>query len=890
MNGDVHGDPLRLLWAKTKGGGDERHALLYHMIDSGQVALALWEHAFTDGLRARLAGALALTEEEAGRVFACWIALHDVGKASPAFQRQCPAVAARLHEAGLLFPASGDFSPEPHGLVSTWVLAEVLRASALTKAQAADLARALGGHHGVLPTRSRTLSPHRAANLGGAAWEAARHGLTALVWQVFSPPPVRSFPDGERERNSFLALFAGWASVADWIASIAERFWCADGARPLSDYVEYARKQARLALRELGWVGWRPVGETPDFRQVFPFAPNPVQQAVIAAARTAELPALAIIEAPTGSGKTETALYAADKWLQRALGRGLYVAMPTQATSNQMFGRVVEALAKLHPGSLLNVQLVHGHALHSDAVADISLAAVDEDTTARVAALEWFFPRKRSLLAPFGVGTVDQSFLSVMQTKHFFVRLFGLARKVVVFDEVHAYDVYMNEVFLRLLNWLHAAGTSVIVLSATLPSRTRRELARAYGGCAPDGEEPAFPRLTLVAGGRTTTLPLPPAGSRTLRLLRLDATPDAIVAYLRPRLAGGGCAAVICNTVGRAQELYQHVREAALVQPDDCLLFHARFPFAWRQEKERQVLGRFGKSGERRERAIVVATQVIEQSLDLDFDYMVSDLCPVDLLIQRAGRLWRHDRSARPAKEPELALLGPGRTSAGDPDFGPSAHIYEPYYLLRTLACLEDKESLVLPAESAALVEAVYDEAEPTGGAGPLAALIAQARERMERERRASVASARARLVLPPEDEDFLTGENAALEEDAPQVHEALRALTREAPEGVTLICLHRLPTGALGGDPARPGEPLDPWARPTPEAARQLLALGVQIQRPDLVAYYGKQPPPEAWREHPTLRHCRLAIFEDGVCRPEGQRFALLLDRELGLRVAKEV
>jgi CRISPR-associated endonuclease/helicase Cas3 len=393
-----------------------------------------------------------------------------------------------------------------------------------------------------------------------------------------------------------------------------------------------------------------------------------------------------------------------------------------------------------------------------------------------------------------------------------------------------------------------------------------------------------------VAGGRTTALPLPPAGERTLRLVRLDATPEAIVAYLRTRLAGGGCAAVICNTVGRAQELYRYVRDAALVKPADCLLFHARFPFAWRQEKECQVLRRFGKSGERPERAIVVATQVIEQSLDLDFDYMASDLCPVDLLIQRAGRLWRHDRPTRPAKEPELALAVPGRTSAGHPDFGPSAHVYEPFYLLRTLACLEGKESLILPAESAALVEAVYDEAAQTGGAGLLAAPIAQACEKMQRERRASVANARTRLVLPPEDEDFLTGENVALEEDAPQVHEALRALTRETPEGVTLICLHRLPTGDLGGDPARPGETLDPGAFVTPEAAKRLLALGVQIQRPDLVAYYGKQPPPAAWREHPTLRHCRLAVFADGVSRLEGTPYSLLLDRELGLRVSKEV
>lgn len=144
--------------------------------------------------------------------------------------------------------------------------------------------------------------------------------------------------------------------------------------------------------------------------------------------------------------------------------------------------------------------------------------------------------------------------------------------------------------------------------------------------------------------------------------------------------------------------------------------------------------------------------------------------------------------------------------------------------------------------------------------------------------------------MLPPEDEDFLAGENAALEEDAPQVHEALRALTREASEGVTLICLHRLPGGGLGDDPERTGALLDLAEPPTAEGAKRLLDLGVQVQRQDLVRYFAAQPPPAAWREHPTLRHCRPAVFENGVCRPEGLPCTLVLDRELGLRVTKEV
>ena len=229
------------------------------------------------------------------------------------------------------------------------------------------------------------------------------------------------------------------------------------------------------------------------------------------------MPTLIVIEAPTGIGKTELALYIADCWLQQHAGRGLYVAMPTQSTSNQMYTRVGEFLHQRYPDSPINFHLVHGQAAWLDELKQqVELQGVGDDGKAHLVAENWFNPRKRTLLAPFGVGTVDQALMSVLQTKHFFVRLFGLSHKVVIFDEVHAYDTYMNTIFHLLLTWLSAIGTSVIILSATLPGSTRRALVKAYTGKDLPTSELQYPALTIANAEQQNTLPLPKPDSYTL--------------------------------------------------------------------------------------------------------------------------------------------------------------------------------------------------------------------------------------------------------------------------------------------------------------------------------------------------------------------------------------
>lgn len=523
----------------------------------------------------------------------------------------------------------------------------------------------------------------------------------------------------------------------------------------------------------------------------------------------------------------------------------------------------------------------------------LRLETADENPEGTVAAMAWFFPRKRSLLAPFGVGTVDQALLSVLQARHFFVRLFALSHKTVVFDEVHAYDTYMSTIFQRLLGWLRAVGASVVILSATLPAQTRRALLRAYvQSDDPVVPEVSYPAITWATGVEAGAVPIEAPQSRTIALEWVGQELANIAARLREDLREGGCAAVICNTVRQAQEVYSALRESQIVPTEHLTLFHARFPPAWRSSIEQKVLSCFGKTGERPQRAIVVATQVIEQSLDLDFDLMVTELAPVDLLLQRAGRLHRHERPDRPepVSTPCLVLITP-EESGQVPTFGSSAWVYEPFVLLRSYLALGERAHVVVPEDTEGLIESVYaEESEKPADLTPeLTLALAEAREQMSRREMTEQNEARIRLVPKPGDWRLLNACTALLQEDKPEVHRALQALTRLIPPGVSLACLHRTPAG-LTLEPDGSGPTVDLSLSPQSDMARELALRTVSVSHRGVLGYLLDQQVPLGWHDHPLLRTHRVAIFARGVCVIPDCPYVLRLDRELGLEIEKEV
>jgi CRISPR-associated endonuclease/helicase Cas3 len=334
-----------------------------------------------------------------------------------------------------------------------------------------------------------------------------------------------------------------------------------------------------------------------------------------------------------------------------------------------------------------------------------SIAPADQPAGAQCAA--WIADdRRKAFLAEIGVGTIDQAIMAVLPTRHAPLRLLGLSRQVLIVDEAHAYDAYVGEELRQLLAFHAALGGSAIVLSATLTAAQRADLQGAFlGGIGveadPDGAE-AYPLVTTTAASGIVAEPcrLAPDLERRVAVERM-ATSAAVIEAVTAASRAGAAVAWVRNSVDDAIE----ARAALAAMGIEAMLFHARFAIGDRQDIEAEVLGRFGRhSGpEQRLGRVVVATQVIEQSLDLDFDLIVTDLAPADLVIQRAGRLWRHDRGARPIPGPRLLLLSPEPVDEPPPDWlGPelrrTGFVYPDHALLwRSARALLDAGCIETP-------------------------------------------------------------------------------------------------------------------------------------------------------------------------------------------------
>ncbi len=403
---------------------------------------------------------------------------------------------------------------------------------------------------------------------------------------------------------------------------------------------------------------------------------------------------------------------------------GIYFALPTQTTSNRIHRRVADFVERLAPGA--GTRLVHGNSWLHDVAP--SLGGCQEgnakDREGRHDGRDWFASSRRALLAPFGVGTVDQALLGVVSAKHFFVRQYALAGKVVILDEVHSYDLYTGTLLDRLVARLRDLGATVIVLSATLTAARRRQLLGLSDGALEASA--AYPLLSanLGAGGsggsEVCQFAVPPDPPRTVHVRFMPG--DDLVDACLDRANRGECVLWIRNTVNDAQETYRHLCGRNHEGGPEIALLHARFPLFRREALENEWLERLGKSRVRRpgRGCVLVSTQVAEQSVDIDADLLITDLAPTDMLLQRLGRLWRHP-GQRPiaCAKPEVWVGSPLLDLAGLRDassegiaaaFGKSSRVYAPYVLLRTFVLWRDRTELTLPDDIRPLLEATYVE------------------------------------------------------------------------------------------------------------------------------------------------------------------------------------
>lgn len=792
-------------WGKADPAIGGHHLAVFHCLDVAAMASALLARSRT--LQSRFATVLGVSTEQLTPTLCCLIALHDFGKLDWRFQVKAVDQAERLNPQWKGLKSDG----YDHGAEGYRQFLELLKSQESTFAQllgreSLPLLRAVCGHHGTLPLARR--AQQRTVQVGKnqltSADKSARIEWLADVVELFKARGAALPWKGEVTQVG-VELLAGFCSVCDWLGSqvrseSAAYFTYCEAPRPHPEYFEAAKQIAMRMLDEVPIAGATPSGAT--FSDLFAgFQPRDIQL-VSEALTLAEGPTLVVIEARMGSGKTEAALSLASRLMARGDASGVYVALPTMATSNGMFARIQPLATKLFRGEV-NLRLAHGRARANDSFDALIRRSIrgrlnDVEAEADVVCARWFLARKRALLGQLGVGTVDQAMQGALKVRHNFVRLYGLATSVVVVDELHAYDAYMEVILERLVEWLGALRAPVILLSATLPAERRSFFAAAYARGAgwprpPSSAEtdPAavpYPLVTVASREGVCAIPADPDSIASTPSITVGVTftgePEAELLPSLLEAVGRGARVVwIRNTVTQAQNAWAAAR--ALDPHARVSIFHARLRGKDRQRAERAALARFGREGPA-EGALLIATQVVEQSLDLDFDRMITDLAPIDLVLQRVGRLHRHEDRKRPPgfEQPRLLVVAPAPADAAALRFGPSAFVYDAVTLSLSLDALRSMRELKLPSQIRPLVEGIYDpvlrrqhiEASPQ-------ATELQARESKRQAELAAKRDKARELCIAPSSYDP-AGSIESFDDD----DESLQALTRDGRSTTLLL------------------------------------------------------------------------------------------------------
>ena len=941
----VHGERLsaaaRTVWAKYDRSTDGWLPLWRHMADSGAVARLLWDRWLPPQVHRVIAECLPGGEEEARRL-AIWLAAtHDIGKATPAFACQVEPLAARMRDAGLDMPPARmlDRKQAPHALAGQVLLQQWLEERYCWPRRAPiQFAIMVGGHHGVPPAATDihhlAMREHLLRTPDCAAlWKRVQWEILDFCADACGVRGHLSHWHEVKLSQPAQVLLTALVIVADWIASNSDLFpYFPDAAR------QDERERVAAAWRGLNlpepWRAREPTEEparffTSRFRLPPQARVRPVQARALEAARSMSSPGLMIIEAPMGEGKTEAALAVAEVFAARSGAGGCFVALPTMATGNAMFSRVLRWLRRLFTGrdGAHSVFLAHSKAVLNEEFTGLvragrrAVRGVDADggagewrhredlrrPSAELVAHQWLLGRKKGVLASFVVGTIDQLLFMGLKSRHLALRHLALAGKVVVIDEAHAYDAYMNSYLDRVLSWLGAYRVPVVVLSATLPAGRRRELAAAYAGAGPEdaavagvAEAAGYPLITTVEpGGPVKTEPVAASGREVeVRLERLADDLTVLGDRLEAELAEGGCALVVRNTVDRVLETAAYLRKR--FGSENVTVAHSRFLDLDRAAKDADLLRRFGPPGESAGRPagphIVVASQVAEQSLDIDFDLLVSDLCPVDLLLQRMGRLHRHERGAGQSERPPRlrtarCLITGADWSAAPPEPVPgSVRVYRRYALLRSAAVLEPYLSgtaetghtVRLPHDISPLIQRAYgpDEVGPAEWQEAIAAAHREEDAHRESQRRNAAAFQIAPVGRPGSP---LLGWVEAGVGDADDTRSG-RAQVRDGRESLEVLVVQRRADGTLATVPwlgeGRGGLELPTETAPEPRLARIVSACALRL--PHHFSY-----PETLARAIDELEALCIPAWQSAECHWLAGELILMLDENCRSRLA---
>ena len=850
------------LWAKSDTNEGRcspvrPHLLLGHMLDSAEVAGVLWDCHLSESVKHLIRSVAAGSDTAARQLVRFLAGIHDLGKASPAFQIKNAALADALRESGAQLCRTDPAATSWYHTLAGGAAIQQLLAGTPWRDHIGWIRAVIGGHHGVFPNRGdyRIRYDVRAAH-GPGDWERWRHD--AMVWllqQLQIIPAAGTLADLPDWLNTpptaTQVLLEGIVIESDWIASNGEVM---PGLWDLTEIgVESSRRRARDAVARLRFApGWT----LPDLQDVFGarfgFPPRPLQREVQAAVTEMDSPGLLIVEAPMGEGKTEAALVAAEILGRRFGAHGVFIGLPTQATTDAMFSRVGTWLAQVQPGAALALS-------HGKSIVNAEYAAMPAWRSGEVGVdcgcdiyspSQWFSGRKRLLLSPHVVGTVDNILIAGAQVRHVALHHLGFAQKVVILDEVHAVDIYMSQFLERTLAWLGASRIPVVLLSATLPPSLRQRLITAYTGQQRTVAD-HYPQITATTTHRTAAYTPAATATKTLKFELLDepglgstrtdpADSDAAT-LLSARLAEGGTALVIRNTVRRAQNLYTHLKQT--FGADQILLLHSRFTAADRAAHTDELLHRHTANDPLRPAGLREPTVVVT-------------------------RIREHGAADN---DPRLGL--PQR---------PPGFVYPTALLARTAQLLYRTTTFTLPDDVPAAIAEIYEnDMHRCDNENWCEALDSWDREHDLEEQTLQIAALNAALPAPGEAVDGLNARE----------HDAERIMVRAGDLPLEIALLQTRSDGLLHGigtDVTFSADGTPAGNLPPAEVGARVIGSTVRISNQQLISALLDRPPPPAWENHPWLNRLGALILDENgtaaVETPDGKQIQISYTNELGL------
>lgn len=693
------------LWAKspTDKQKGQKKLLIDHMIETGVTAGCLLSGVYRPLLR-QLSVLTEIEESDLAKkiIFIC--AIHDIGKAHPVFQQGDIKTEHILKAAGLNQITFG--KKVRHEKYAE----ELLEDSSLLKLDTNAknkkyIAEIVSMHHQKNGQKNKDIQ-----NLGiddekrKERWAAIQKYLYHYMKEVFPFDDLNIIKQNNPHIFAIQNAILGILITSDWIAS-NEDVWkeqksYKDFAK-INDFLENRKKWVSLFLNA-EHLKYLSIPAVPDFKTTFGFTGRPVQKDVEDIVRHNDVKVM-LVESGCGSGKTEAALYAAAVLGHRYGLSGMYMGLPTGVSAAALQGRVEDFLCnKIKVDEITKTKLFTSQA--------IFLKESEEDGSGDNLKSEWTDLSRQRLLYPYSIGTVDQVMTVARLVRFESLRMAGLSSKVLIIDEIHAYDIYMMTIIEKLIQICGELGVPVILLSATLPVTTKKNLFAIATGNNEITVHDDYPMISYVTKDNTFREKISESYEKekeiACELLPILHNPECIAQNAINTISNGGCLCIIMNTVKDAVAVYDEVKKQS---DDSCeiLLYHARMPMSTRDKKSKRILKLFGKDRSNRpQKAIVIGTQVLEQSLDVDFDYMMTAICPIDLLLQRIGRYHRHEDVGTIREQKTLQNQIQVFIPKSEEDYG---RPYDSYYLKATVDLLRKRQQLEVPSCTPGVINTVYD-------------------------------------------------------------------------------------------------------------------------------------------------------------------------------------